>query len=65
MSIAIPGSVIDNAQSADMAAVTAGQIARAAAIYRVVEIVILDDSAYKELVLNLHEFSSTGREMLF
>lgn len=50
VSFAVPGSVIDNAQTAEMAAVIAGQVARTAAIYNVAEIVVLDDAAPKECV---------------
>eukprot|EP00850_Spirogloea_muscicola_P010609 SM000063S19999 [mRNA] locus=s63:279058:285573:+ [translate_table: standard] len=40
LSIALPGSVIDNAQSLELATVLAGQLARAAAIF---QIVVFDD----------------------
>eukprot|EP00850_Spirogloea_muscicola_P018843 SM000177S03176 [mRNA] locus=s177:19517:24438:- [translate_table: standard] len=43
VSIALPGSVIDNAQSLELATVLAGQLARAAAIFQVDEIVVFDD----------------------
>eukprot|EP00250_Pteridium_aquilinum_P016030 c22904_g1_i1 orf=298-1956(-) len=42
-SIAVAGSVVDNAQSLELATMLAGQIARAAAIFRVDEIVVFDD----------------------
>ncbi|CAL1536399.1 unnamed protein product [Lymnaea stagnalis] len=43
VSIALPGSVLDNAQSMELRAYLAGQIARAAAIFNVDEIVIFDE----------------------
>ncbi|XP_011864938.1 PREDICTED: putative methyltransferase C9orf114 homolog [Vollenhovia emeryi] len=43
VSIAVPGSILDNAQSPELRAYLAGQIARAACIYRVDEIVVFDD----------------------
>lgn len=44
ISIAIPGSIIDNAQSQELRTHLVGLIARAATIYRVDEIIIFDDS---------------------
>lgn len=38
VSIAVPGSVIDNTQNAEFATFVAGQIARAAAIFNVDEV---------------------------
>ncbi|XP_074320814.1 uncharacterized protein LOC141657463 [Silene latifolia] len=43
-SIAIPASIIGNAQSLELATRLAGQIARAATIYRVDEIVVFDNN---------------------
>ncbi|CAM9213912.1 unnamed protein product [Phaeothamnion confervicola] len=43
LSIAVPGSVVDNAQSRELKTCLVGQIARAAAIYQVDEIVVYDD----------------------
>ncbi|XP_015436599.1 PREDICTED: putative methyltransferase C9orf114 homolog [Dufourea novaeangliae] len=43
MSIAIPGSILDNAQSPELRTYLAGQIARAASIYKIDEIVVFDD----------------------
>ncbi|KAL3641990.1 hypothetical protein CASFOL_012805 [Castilleja foliolosa] len=42
LSIALPGSIIDNAQSLELATRLAGQIARAATIFRIDEVVIFD-----------------------
>lgn len=44
VSLALPGSVIDNAQTLEMATIVAGQIARASAIFTVDEVVVLDDT---------------------
>ncbi|MCJ1319059.1 hypothetical protein MMC15_004392 [Xylographa vitiligo] len=43
LSIALPGSIIANAQSQDLKATLAGQIARALAVFCVDEVVIFDD----------------------
>lgn len=45
ISIAVPGSILDNAQSPELRTYLAGQIARAACIYQVDEIVVFDDYA--------------------
>ncbi|MCO5580951.1 hypothetical protein L7F22_034825 [Adiantum nelumboides] len=42
-SMAVAGSIVDNAQSLELATMLSGQIARAAAIFRVDEIVVFDD----------------------
>ena len=43
VSIALPGSILDNAQSLELRAYLAGQVARAAAVFNVDEIVIFDE----------------------
>lgn len=43
LSIAVPGSILENAQTAELRTYLAGQIARAACIYNVDEIVVFDD----------------------
>ncbi|XP_011496774.1 PREDICTED: putative methyltransferase C9orf114 homolog [Ceratosolen solmsi marchali] len=43
ISIAVPGSILDNAQSHELRTYVAGQIARAACIYKVDEIIVYDD----------------------
>ncbi|KAI4501781.1 hypothetical protein M0802_003116 [Mischocyttarus mexicanus] len=43
ITIAIPGSILDNAQSVELRTYLGGQIARAASIYKVDEIVVYDD----------------------
>lgn len=44
VSFAVPGSVIDNTQTMEAATLVAGQIARAAAIFNIDEVVVIDDS---------------------
>lgn len=43
VSVALPGSIVDNAQSAELRTYLCGQIARAAAIFQIDEIVVFDD----------------------
>lgn len=43
ISIAIPGSILDNAQSAELRTYLAGQLARAGCIFKVDEIIVFDD----------------------
>ncbi|CAH9091497.1 unnamed protein product [Cuscuta europaea] len=43
VSIALPGSIIDNAQSLELATRLAGQIARAATIFQIDEVVVFDN----------------------
>lgn len=43
VSIAVPGSILDNAQSPELRTYLAGQIARAACVYKVDEIIVFDD----------------------
>ncbi|CAL7940704.1 unnamed protein product [Xylocopa violacea] len=43
VSIAVPGSILDNAQSPELRTYLVGQIARAACIYKMDEIVVYDD----------------------
>lgn len=45
VSIAVAGSIIDNAQSPELATRLAGQIARAATIFRINEVIVFDDKA--------------------
>ncbi|KAJ4722405.1 Methyltransferase C9orf114 protein [Melia azedarach] len=45
VSIAVPGSIIDNTQSLELATRLAGQIARAATIFRIDEVVIFDNKS--------------------
>lgn len=43
ISIAVPSSILDNAQSPELRTYLAGQIARAACIYKVDEVIVFDD----------------------
>lgn len=43
VSVALPGSVMDNAQSPELRTYLAGQIARACAVFCVDEVVIFDE----------------------
>ncbi|CAK4094259.1 unnamed protein product [Aphanomyces euteiches] len=47
VSIALPGSIIDNAQTKELKTYLAGQIARACAIFQVDEVVVFDDQLGK------------------
>ncbi|GFR62570.1 chromosome 9 open reading frame 114 [Elysia marginata] len=44
VAIAVPGSILDNAQSLELRAYLAGQIARAAAVFNIDEIVVFDEN---------------------
>merc|ERR1719430_1878247 len=48
VSIALPGSILDNAQTPELRTYLAGQVARAAAIYNVDEVVVFGDSGGAE-----------------
>lgn len=43
LSLAVPGSILDNAQSPELRTYLAGQIARAICIYKVDEVIVFDD----------------------
>jgi len=45
VSIAVPGSILDNAQTPELRTYLAGQVARAAAIYNVDEVIVFSESA--------------------
>ncbi|XP_076353887.1 28S rRNA (uridine-N(3))-methyltransferase [Tachypleus tridentatus] len=49
VSIALPGSILDNAQSPELRTYLAGQIARAATIFRVDEVIIFDEIGMEKL----------------
>ncbi|KAF8401672.1 hypothetical protein HHK36_012618 [Tetracentron sinense] len=57
VSIAVPGSIIDNAQSFQLATRLAGQIARAATIFRIDEVVVFDNKS-----TSAHDFGVTTAE---
>lgn len=46
VSIAVPGSIMNNVQSAELRTYLAGQIARAACIYKVDEVIVYDDVSH-------------------
>ncbi|KAL7123946.1 hypothetical protein ABFS83_14G016000 [Erythranthe nasuta] len=48
ITVAIPGSIIDNAQSLELATRLAGQVARACTIFRIDEIVVFDNKSSSE-----------------
>ncbi|XP_013389564.1 putative methyltransferase C9orf114 [Lingula anatina] len=48
VSIALPGSILDNAQSPELRTYLAGQIARAAVVFRVDEVIIFDETGSAE-----------------
>lgn len=52
LSIAIPGSIVANCQTRELKTQIAGQIARAATIYHVDEIIVFDDKLSKSVSLN-------------
>jgi len=47
LSVAVPGSILDNAQSQELRTYLAGQIARSLCIYKVNEVIVFDDSGEK------------------
>lgn len=63
LSIAIPGSILENAQSEELRTYLAGQIARAACIFKVDEIIVFDDLSVddtKRMKTNNHSSSEEG-----
>lgn len=69
VSIAVPGSIIDNAQSLELATRLAGQVARAATIFRIDEIIVVDNKSISEdtsteTVLNNSDDNESGAAFL-
>ncbi|XP_022866971.1 putative methyltransferase C9orf114 homolog isoform X3 [Olea europaea var. sylvestris] len=69
VSIAVPGSIINNAQSFELATRLAGQIARAATIFRIDEVVVFDNKSTLEddsthMVENNTDEDETGAAFL-
>jgi hypothetical protein len=63
LSIAIPGSIVSNAQTQELRTHLVGQIARAAAIYHVDEIVVFNDGLGKEIRPHFRgQYRNRGRE---
>ncbi|XP_046661437.1 putative methyltransferase C9orf114 homolog [Homalodisca vitripennis] len=48
VSIAVPGSILDNAQTLELRTYLAGQVARAACIYRIDEVIVFDDGSTQQ-----------------
>ena len=63
LSVALPGSILDNAQSIQLRSYLAGQIARALTIYNVDEIIIFDEESTsdKDLKNTSGDFQGIGR----
>lgn len=55
LSIAVPGSILDNAQSSELRTYLVGQIARAACMFQVDEIVVFDDCNFTDKKKNIYE----------
>lgn len=64
ISIAIPSSIIDNAQSKELRAYLVGQIARTCSIFRIDEIIIYHDSLHKGTVKDKLNFCLTNLQYL-
>ncbi|PKA54354.1 hypothetical protein AXF42_Ash000187 [Apostasia shenzhenica] len=66
VSIAVAGSIIDNAQSQELATLLAGQIARAATIFQVDEVVVFDNkaTAVNDRAVNNDEEHESGARFL-
>ncbi|KAH3749326.1 putative methyltransferase C9orf114 [Dreissena polymorpha] len=60
VSIAVPGSILDNALTPELRTYLAGQIARAAAVFNVDEIIVFDESGYTEKSTD-GEFKGIGK----
>ncbi|XP_031276572.1 putative methyltransferase C9orf114 [Pistacia vera] len=67
VSIAVPGSIIDNAQSVELATRLASQIARAATIFRIDEVVVFDNKSNleKDPAVNNSDENESGAAFLF
>lgn len=59
ISIAIPGSILDNAQSPEFRSYLASQIARSACIYQIDEIVVFDDNTNSDFLSKSKVSNST------
>ncbi len=59
VSLALPGSILDNAQSSELRTYLAGQIARAVAVFKIDEVVVFSDDNGRV------ESSSAGNSQLF
>ncbi|KAK1334075.1 hypothetical protein QTO34_005075 [Cnephaeus nilssonii] len=61
LSVALPGSILDNAQSPELRTYLAGQIARACAIFCVDEIVVFDEEGQEAKTVE-GEFKGVGKK---
>ncbi|XP_047380405.1 putative methyltransferase C9orf114 homolog isoform X2 [Sciurus carolinensis] len=61
LSVALPGSILDNAQSPELRTYLAGQIARACAIFCVDEIVVFDEEGHDAKTVE-GEFKGVGKK---
>lgn len=61
VSIALPGSILDNAQSPELRTYLAGQIARAAVVFNVDEIIIFDETGSADRDID-GEFHGVGKK---
>ena len=61
LSMAVPGSVVSNAQTRELRTQLVGQIARAAAIYHVDEIIVFDDLLSSKMKDNHHRYGNRNR----
>lgn len=62
ISIAVPGSILDNAQSQELRTYLAGQIARAACIFKVDEVIVFDDNSAAGGPMNAKRAKLDGSE---
>jgi len=63
LTIAIPGSIVSNAQTQELRTHLVGQIARAAAVYHVDEVVVFNDRLGKDIKPHYrHQFRRNPRE---
>lgn len=62
LSIAVPGSILDNAQSVELRTYLAGQIARAACVFKVDEVIVYDDIGIQDNVTakTINSLSDSG-----
>lgn len=60
VSFALPGSILDNAQSPELRTYLAGQIARAAAVFNIDEIIVFDETGSTEKTTE-GEFTGVGK----
>ena len=51
VSLALPGSIIENAQSAELRTYLAGQVARAAAVFNVDEVIVFNEQGRLRYVM--------------